>query len=428
MSNSSDQTSAATKRQKATKASKQNTGEVSNRKSPDESSQQNLCPEPNQAELFPRGNQQNASKTPKNQSGKNLNAQAQRDELLAPTAPEFKELCQLAHKTQQLKPWTFMDETDVFGVQDPDTGEIGFVSVMGALGEYEAVAVYRGSDALYAWRDFEAELESNPQSEQAREMFFEIPQLHLAFESGPDLEKRDREVIKNSGLKFGRKKPAFRCYRPGYLAWFLTQTEARQLIHTLTQMIDVAERFSFDESVIRFTEGPEDNDFLLRVPKSQDSELVWQDQINTMDPPVRNLVPFKVDDSVLSTLRALPKSGTLEIDLFTLPARVGGPNERPRLLYALFAADAASGVLLGFELLEAANGIDLLYASIPERLAEVLTASRTVPEDFWVRSTKLYEVLGSFVNDLGSDLFATEELPAVDQAKSFLFKSMKLGS
>ncbi|HUE82024.1 MAG TPA: hypothetical protein VMM84_07905 [Pyrinomonadaceae bacterium] len=341
-----------------------------------------------------------------------------------PSAEEFKELCQLAQKIQDFKPWKFMEEADVFGVQDPDTGEIGFVSVMGLLGEFEAVSVFRGSGGLYAWEDFRSQLEFDPKSEQAHEMFFEIPQFQMSFESGRGLEKRDREVIKNSGLKFGRKKPCFRSCRPGYLGWFLTNAEARQLIYTLTQLIDVAERFSVDESVIPLNVPPKEKDFLIRVPKRRGSELVWEDQIKTIEPPLKNLVPFKVDDSILGTLRELPESGSLEIDLFTLPARVGGPNERPQLAYALLAADSASGFVLGFELLEATGGSDLLYAGVPEKLADMLNAHESRPVDILVRSRRLYEVLDSFVTALGSNLFEIEQLPAVDQVKKFLFKSI----
>ena len=45
--------------------------------------------------------------------------------LLDPRSEEFKDLCRLASEIQQLKPWQFMEEMDVFGVQDPETGELG---------------------------------------------------------------------------------------------------------------------------------------------------------------------------------------------------------------------------------------------------------------------------------------------------------------
>ena len=36
-----------------------------------------------------------------------------------------------ADHIKELAPWQWMQESDIFGVQDPETGEFGFVSVMG---------------------------------------------------------------------------------------------------------------------------------------------------------------------------------------------------------------------------------------------------------------------------------------------------------
>jgi hypothetical protein len=347
------------------------------------------------------------------------------DKLLKTSAAEFKELCHLAHHIQQLKPWEFMEETDLFGVQDPGSSEIGFVSVMGALGEYEAVAVYRGPEALYAWQDFHDELEINPKSEQASDMLMEIPQLQLWFADANELERRDREIIKNSGLKFTDRKPTFRSHRPGYLPWFLTEPEARYLVQVLTQLIDVAMRFKYDADVIRFDEDPDDNEYLIRVPDMRDSEVVWQDEIRAIDPPANQQMPLSVDESVLSTLRALPKSGILEVDLSTIPARIGEPKGRPRSLYVLMAADSETCFVHGFELLEAKNGIDMLYASVPEKIADMLLKTNVaVPVEFRALKVKVCEMLEPMVSELGSRLSLAEHLRAIDEAKDFLFQRM----
>jgi hypothetical protein len=64
-----------------------------------------------------------------------------REELLHSTASEYRLVCQLAVYIQQTSPWDFMEETDVFGFQDPESGALGFVSVMGKLGEFQAISV-----------------------------------------------------------------------------------------------------------------------------------------------------------------------------------------------------------------------------------------------------------------------------------------------
>jgi hypothetical protein len=73
------------------------------------------------------------------------------EQLLSPSHPETKTLCNLAAEIKELAPWKWMQETDIFGVEDPDTGAIGFVSIMGNVGEYEAIAVYPGAEGIYGF-------------------------------------------------------------------------------------------------------------------------------------------------------------------------------------------------------------------------------------------------------------------------------------
>jgi hypothetical protein len=50
-----------------------------------------------------------------------------------------------------LAPWEWMSEDMVFGVQSPETDQLGFVSVMGMLGEHFSTAVYLGPEGLYGF-------------------------------------------------------------------------------------------------------------------------------------------------------------------------------------------------------------------------------------------------------------------------------------
>src|SRR5215216_6837141 len=59
-----------------------------------------------------------------------------------PTNEQWRRLYEAAVGVKELAPWEWMTETDVFGVQDPETEEIGFVNVMGMLGEHFGVSLY----------------------------------------------------------------------------------------------------------------------------------------------------------------------------------------------------------------------------------------------------------------------------------------------
>lgn len=340
------------------------------------------------------------------------------EELLHPTAGEYTLLCQLANHIQQMSPWNFMEETDVFGFQDPESGALGFVSVMGKLGEFQAISVYRGVEGLYGWWNFEELLQIDANSEEAHDMVFEIPQLQLAFGPPTALEKRDRDIIKASGFKFSKtQQPQFRSYRPGYLPWFLTREEASHLIYALTQTITVASRFFSDANVIPFNQDPEDRDYLIRIPRLKDSIPYWEDSIVTVDAPPTQLLPFSVDDTTLGKLKEFPRSSALEVDVFILPARVGRSHERPRLIYALLAVDSASDFILGVELMEARDGVDLMYANVAETLASDWMQHQIVPQEIRVRSARLLNVLGPLASELGITLSSAKKLPAVNRAK-----------
>jgi hypothetical protein len=359
------------------------------------------------------------------QSQKQDTSNVDLNELLPPEAEEFKKLCQLARFIQQQRPWKFMDETDVFGVQDPDTGELSFVSVMGIDESYKAIAVYRGVEGLYAWREFEEMLEVDPETDEANDMLLEIPQLQMSFGLAEFLEDQDREVIKRSGVKFSKEKPLFRSFWPGYFPWFLTRGEARQLIHVLQQTIEVAAQFYQDQSVIPLNEDPEDRDYLIRIPYPGDGpEMLWRSEIQEVEPPVSQLVPFRVEDDVVQKLKDMPRGGPQEMDLFIVPKILGEEGERPRVLYGLMVADADSGYIFAMEALEAVNGIDLLYAELPERVANIWLQEEMVPVEVRTCSVRVLNMLELCANDLDFQLSLQDELPAIDEAKISLLEQV----
>ncbi len=130
----------------------------------------------------------------------------------------WRRLYESAVRIKELSPWEWMTETDVFGVRSSETGELGFVSVMGMLGEHYAVSLYLGSEGIHGFLDLQ---EMGPFADPGD--LIQIPQIQASFENREELDKRDRQVIKELGLKFrGRKAwPMFRSYHPSLFPWFL---------------------------------------------------------------------------------------------------------------------------------------------------------------------------------------------------------------
>jgi hypothetical protein len=94
-----------------------------------------------------------------------------------PSLDQWRLLYDLAAKVYALAPWEYMEETDLLGVTDPVSGETNFVSVMGALGEHLALALYLGKPGLRGFWDMTRQPSTSDPG-----LLLETPQLQLTFE------------------------------------------------------------------------------------------------------------------------------------------------------------------------------------------------------------------------------------------------------
>ncbi len=307
----------------------------------------------------------------------------------SPTTEEWRELYESAARVKELAPWEWMTEADIFGVQNLETNEFGFVGVMGMLGEHYAVSLYLGSKGLYEFWEFEvAGHLASP------EELFEIPQLQASFENRYELHNKDRGTIKELGLKFrGRHAwPMFRSYRPGFAPWFLETEEARFLTYALGQLADVAPRFREDPSLL---ESLDDESYLVRVPRREDGTLVWEDRLMDVPPPEPSTIQIGMVPQVLEDLERLPPSrNRLEMDFFMFPAPVQEKKEvRPYFPYMLLTVDIQSGAILGNEMLKPDTSPEAMWGLIPETVGHQLAGAELVPEEVTVSSGLLFQLL-----------------------------------
>lgn len=344
----------------------------------------------------------------------------------APSLEEAKQLYQVAVRVKELAPWTWMDESDIFGVQNPETGELGFVSVMGMAEEHFAVGVYQGAEGLHCFWDLEAgdPTIANPQK------LLEIPQLQASFEDRDLLDKEDRDVIKKLGMKFRGKHawPMFRSYRPGFMPWFVTADEARFLTCALVQTLEVAPRLKDDPDLLHGGGDGDDGSYLVRVARQSGGRLDWEDQMMNVPRPEPARVPVVLDIEVIGQLKHLPRRDfELEIDLFGMPTPIGEKGERPRLPYLLMLADSRSGMIIGFEMMTVENSLAEMQGRIPMKLAHWLAQAGAIPGVLMIRSDSLLELLGSLAKTLNVQLIQSDFLPSIDTAMESMYGWMTDG-
>jgi len=329
---------------------------------------------------------------------------------------EWRKLFQAISKVKDIAPWSWMNECNIFAVQNPETYELGFVSVMGSIGEHYAISVYLGERGIYGFWDLH---HSAP--DISPQMLFEIPQLQASFEDRNFLHSRDRDLIQQLGLKYrGRQSwPLFRSYRPGFFPWFLESTEVRFLLYVLEQIVDVSLRFKKDRSLLRL----DNENYFVRVPIQKEDKLIWQDSILKVSLKEPYLIKLSKNKFAIEALKkTVPSKVTLEVDLFMLTRPVQEKDGRPFYPYVLMMVDTHRGMIVGNQLLQPLPTLEAMWGNIPAKVAEILLEIQLLPEKILVSSDILYRMLLNLSDDLGFSLKQSDVLPNLDQAYASLLE------
>jgi len=340
--------------------------------------------------------------------------------LKAPTLEESKRLYELAVKLKELVPWEWMDESEIFGVQNPETGEIGFVSIMGMMGEHLAVGVYLGAEGLYGFWEFQDEKhETEPLA------LFDIPQLQVSFENRDGLKKEDRDLIKKLGLKFRgtQNYPMFRRTESGFMPWFITSEDARFLIYAIEQTLDVTPRIKKNPLILLDETDKKDKTYLIRTVEKQNGRLVWRDEMKRILPPAPESVSYSLPQETIKRLKTLPqnKNLTFEIDLFHSPMPVADKDKRPFFPKMLMISETNSFFVLGFEMMKPQKESSKTQEEILNSIVKIWSNHKVLPKEIRVSSNLLFNLLKGFNQQLNIKLRQTDNLIAINEAKEGMF-------
>ncbi|MEW6403703.1 MAG: hypothetical protein AB1649_18060 [Chloroflexota bacterium] len=335
-----------------------------------------------------------------------------------PSPAEWQRLYELMVQFKKLLPWEWMEEVDIFGIENPETGELGFISVMGKLGEHLAIAVYQGAKGLGGFWDMQSKGDR-----LTPEIVLQVPQLQASLEDREMVEKQDRDVMKKLGLKFrgAQSWPLFRSYRPGCLPWYIEKEEAQMLIYALEQLLDVAPRFR--ENPDLFTPTDVEHDYLVRVKQG----IQWKDSVRHIEFREEKTLDLRMNETALVHLRtSMPGKLTLEIDLEMMSAPVSErSDDRPYFPFMLMIADHHSGMILGVELLQPLPSMDAMYEEVPAVVVEML-ASGFPPKEVLVKDAMLHLLLQTVAEEVGFKITKQAHLPMIGHAKREFRKFTRL--
>ncbi|WP_028544651.1 DUF7309 domain-containing protein [Paenibacillus taiwanensis] len=255
---------------------------------------------------------------------------------------EWVRLYETASAYKKMASWKWMSGNHIFGVRNPENGEMGYCSIMGSDESLFGLAVFRGGEGLESLHDMLLE------RDERYAWLHRQKCIMVTFEDRTDLEKQDLAQIKELGQRFrGRKTwPMFRIFDPGLVPWTLDQEQVRYLTVALEQAMDLAGRAKKNEAVLT---APRSGQVLVRSNENGEWQDVWMDPEFVLKRPVKAECE---DQALLNDLMArFPnKKGQWETEFFFAPVAVKGEGDRPYYPRLCLWVDRATRSAVGFHL------------------------------------------------------------------------------
>jgi len=341
-----------------------------------------------------------------------------------PTLDEWTSLYAAAGALKSLAPWMWMCDDEVFGVKDPESGSVGYCTVMGNLGEHFALGVCLGSAGLAG-----LDAMRGMKKLDAAELLLSQTMLQVSFESRAELEREDLEVTKELGFKFRGRNAwfLFRSYRPGYMPWFLTGAEARFLTVAIEQAHIVAQTLREERGAL---DPPRAEAYLVRVHEPGRDESAWHDEWLEPSPPLEEaaagfLPDVPVDPQLIVRARnkVRLRSDVWEADASPVLAPVGGPNERASIPLQLLIVDHESGIVLDIDM----KPLDDYMADFRERFVQTLDRLGRMPERLLYANRRTEMVLARIAAALQIPFERSVRLPGVQQLRRSFTRFFEAG-
>lgn len=336
-----------------------------------------------------------------------------------PTLEEWRDLYLKAADFREHKFWEGMYDSDIFAVQNPQTGEIGYCCIMGNLGEVFALQVYLGTDGLASYQKIcDLSLSGKRQKEDTDKVMLTLRMLEVAFEDGSSLHKKELQIIKELGLKFRGAQgwTCFRGYSPGYWPWFITREEGHYLSLVLTQAIDVCLRFKKDEMLLS---PPQEGKFLVRVPQKQGEEIIWKDAWREPAPFEKETHIISLDEVYIQRIKDKCRlsGGIWELDVVYLPEPVEDKEgERPYFTQCIFIVEQGSGLVIPFsELIKPSKYPPSVYM---ENFLQTVEKFGVLPRAIYFNKEEHVIWLKPVTSSLGVGLRRVKRLKALEDART----------
>lgn len=323
--------------------------------------------------------------------------------------PIWQALYELADTFSALKPWEYIREYHVFGVEDPETKVISYCSILGHSKEVFAINVYPGEKGFSSYLDM---IDSAERPVAMMQTGIEQNCIMISWENREQIDAVDYEQLKALGKKYRGKNnwPMFRDYSPGLYPWFITDAQAKSLIPILQQAIYVVQNFKENPDEIGFL--LDDEKFLIRRANATTKDQEWASTYEKFDFEKEiepNYIPQEPNSFQIARIK---KDYPLEEDFSLILSLIYSNSpvqemagQRPFFPLLMVWMGRESGFIHHFQIFEN----NAWWMEFEMKFLEGIEKLKKLPESMVIGEDRMGNMLYPFTSALGIDLYWDEE-------------------
>lgn len=323
------------------------------------------------------------------------------------THEQWKELFSVADDFKQLKPWTWLDDNQIFAIKHPKHNELIYCSVLGASHQEFGLATYIGQQGLQS-------LQQTMTGVSIEELIYNQRSLLVSFSNREELEKEDYQLIKALDLKYRGKKqwPMFRSFLPGYFPWLLNKEEVELLIYLLPLVIKLCKQVQQQPDAIPDYIGQSVSLF----NSEGDIELVQTPIVDKQATLADNL---QLDELELRRIRKeYPKvTIPIEFDYFYLDDPMQEmPDTRPFFPIMFLSVEAHNQLIVYQDVIHPSE-----LTKVSSSIIHMFHHLQAIPNEILIQRDELYGLLKPIAHKLGIKLTLVQQLKIMPKVKKRLF-------
>ena len=340
-------------------------------------------------------------------------------ELKEMPVPVPDSLYDTAFKFKATKLWKKLIDTQIFGVQLSNQ-EIGYCSIMGALGEHIALGLYVGEEGFKTYY----RLATMPEDISEKDYFeYSVSQncLQCSFENKDDIPEAEvisvQTYTKSHGIRLrgANSFPSMICVKPYQIPWFIRDEKDYALLEeALKAGIEVAEKLqSSKPEMLGFSKNAEE--LPLLIPEKDG--FTWKTcHIPEIAPEV--FVSPELNAELTKQIKALKKVNKLECTVTHMHEPIQDtPEETPYFPAVLLVMETKNEKILHLHPVKQYTGNEL---TILEELAQNLIAEKCAPKSISVVDDRTEALLSKFCEACGIKLNRVKKFTKLHYAEEEL--------